>query len=248
MMEVVTTLCGRAEAATPIAPGADIAFDLDAADCRLGYDPSFYEWPQGFDGPLYPTLRAEGRRLVLTDSTLVRVDAAITGANPFLAIMDTTGYSVAMRRNPWSRAFVARLLPPGAYALWVRGEPDRPPTAAQLTLRQVPLCTDSTTTIGNLALGVAVEGTLDAFDCHSDTGLAQEWWRITIPSAGWYRVSIEPTSTANYHPPTVWQRGGDVSALPTYLEAGTERFEASAISDVSYRLRVVACSSATTCP
>lgn len=246
--EVVHTLCRRGAVTAPLVVGSDSLVTLTADDCALGYHPGFGEWPQDSLGPRYPTLRAEGRRLVLTDSTLLRVDASSAEVMPLLAIMESTDWSLTMRRNPWGRAFVARMLAPGSYVLWVAGEPDQLNASIRLETREVALCSDSTTTIRPLTLGSPAEGSLDASDCHSAFGFAQEWWRITLPRDGLYRVVIEPTSTPNNMSLQVFRRGGFLGVLPSFWAAGEYVVEASALSDVSYRIRVVACVSETICP
>jgi hypothetical protein len=244
---VVPSLCRVADVVATTAVGADETIALDEDDCALAYSNWLSNWPSESVGHPHSALRAEGRRLVLSEHTMLRIDLADDALHPFVILVDSSGWVVRSGFNPWEEVFVAGLLPPGTYTLWSATDQPRATGDLSLRLKEVALCVDADAL--PLTFGVPVEGRLDGDDCHDVWGAAQERWTVTIPAAGYYRAVITPTQTAKYEPPALFRHENSyVDASIQHWTPGTYVLIASARTDVSYRLLMVACASETSCP
>lgn len=245
---VVPTLCSETEVVTTTTVGADESIALDESDCALAYRRWAMEWPRDpIEEPVHSALRAEGRRLELSEHTMLRIDVAGDALRPLVILVDSLGTVVRSGYNLWKEVFVAGLLAPGRYTLWTATDLPEGVDELSVQLRQVAICADADAL--PLTLGVPVEGRLDGDDCHDIWGSAQERWVVTIPSAGFYRAEITARQAENFRAPLLYHGSSYyIEAYPQYWTPGTYVLSASARSDVEYRLLMVACASQTSCP
>lgn len=246
-IDVVQSLCQRQVATRVVVPGTDTTVTLDASDCAIGYAEGL-QWPVDTAGPAHPSVRAEHLRIDLSDSTLLRIDAASTSMRPLLVIADSAGRPIAGRLNYWTDVYVARLLPPGRYNVWIGSDVHRPTGDIRVQLRAVTRCSDASVLPRPLTLGTWHSDTLDASSCHSDAGEAQQPWTVSLFTPGWYRTIIESTLTNEYIVPYVHYEGSALDRYAVSWRAGSHTLFAANAVDGPYRIRMVACPTYETCP
>ncbi len=246
-IDVVPSLCQQRDASRSIGLGGDTVLTLDADDCAIGFDEDL-QWPLGADGPAHPSLRAEVVGVEFSDSTMLRLDASSATLNPLVALADSQRNLIAGRLNGWGDVYLARLVPPGRYSVWLGSDAHRPTGDIRLQVRSVARCRTASPAASALAIGTWHTDTLDASSCHSDRGEMQAPWQFVVPSSGYYRIMIETTLPNPSIQPFVLYDGFAISFMSRWWEVGTHTVQATNAVDGPYRIRIVACSNIENCP
>ena len=168
---------------------------LETTTCSIAYDQFWGSWPPQY--PLgYPDARqAAGWRLVLPETTHVRIDVTSAAFNPAVLVTDSTGWLVAGDHRIIPSMHVVRTLPTGAYNVWAASPGLTATGAFSLSAQTVTPCAPSDS-VGAIAIGQTVAGALTLADCYEmPLGYLAEWRTLAIPAATAIRARILNATT-----------------------------------------------------
>lgn len=251
-VEVVNELCSPAGSIPSLTFGQEDIVTLDDSDCALPRRSVSPSWPWSeAEQRQPPSLRAEGRRLSLAESAFIRVDVAAQGQRPYLQITADTD-PVAGKMHYLDSLFLATELGPGDYVIWTATEEPRPNANLRVALRHVTACPAIATAPTALSPGDTVIGALGRTSCHTYSGHSAADFRLTVPTAGRYRLTARVLEPGAYGE-VFFTRRHDLweeylwSDAEHEFTAGAHDLRLHSTSDIRYRVWLRSCPAVGSC-
>lgn len=169
--------CTAAQATTSFALETAVTGTLDASDC-------------GFFGGV----RAEGRSIVLTAQTTLRVRASSPNFAASVLISDAAMniYAGGGAAAPGDDAEAFGSLPAGSYIVWVLGNSETQTGSWTFTATPVEFCTPATLE-GNVVIGEAEAGAVSDDSCVLPNAIPGSGWGLTVASDTALRFAVAST-------------------------------------------------------